>query len=109
MAITDFFGFHENQETIATGKIFGVNQNVSLTLEVDGDATDFVIIPEGIVNAKTEIWSPLSAIAYDGYVITEEITKNGIYAVDITGLYKVRFNLISIGSGKVSIAGRVVK
>ena len=109
MAITDFFGFHENQETVSVGKIFGVNQNASLTLEIDGDATDFIIIPEGIVNAKTEEWFPLSSIAYEGYIITEEITKNGIYAVDITGLYKIRFNLKNIGSGKVSVTGRVAK
>lgn len=109
MAITDFFGFHENQESISVGKIFGVNQNVSLTLEVDGNATGFTIIPEGIVNAKTEDWSPLSSIAYNGYIIKEAITQNGIYALDITGLYKVRFNLTNIDSGKISVTGRVAK
>lgn len=107
MAIMNFFGFHEGSTLPSTGKEFGVIQNITLTLEVSGDATGLIIIPEGIVNYKTTTWSPLSLIALEDFTISNSITKNGIYSLDITGLCKIRFNLTAIISGAVNIVARV--
>lgn len=103
----DFFGFHSKASAPAEGEMLSVFQNKTLTLEVTGDAEGLKITPEAMVDAKSEDWQPLSAIALNKFKIANPITANGIYALDVTGLYKIRFNITAISSGEATVVGRI--
>lgn len=107
------FPFFREASSAGNSDIFGNNGYDSLTLEVSG-ATGVSLKVQGCINLedanKNPIpdanlqWSDLAVINMKNFNVGSSISENGIYAIGVNGLAKIRVVLESV-TGSVTVIG----
>lgn len=82
-----------------------------ISISVNGDFSGASFVFEGIADLEdsTETWFPIDGIKMSGYECGNNFTNKGLYVVPIEGVQKFRVRLTRIGSGNITIFGRVIK
>ncbi len=107
------FPFFRGASAAATSDIYNNSAYGVLTLEVSG-ASSISLKVQGCVNVENAdktlipdnnlVWSDLAVIDTKDYSVGSSITANGIYAIGISGLAKIRVVIESI-SGTANVIG----
>lgn len=94
-----------NISSVAESKPMSIGDGEILKIQVDGTATSFSIEVLG---------SALEGLSYNSLrmkndtteIESNTITANGIYTIDVSGLYAVKFKIASISGGNITVLGK---
>ena len=97
--------FNEADSAVTSEDMFNQYAD-TFTIEVDGDGTGFTLAVEGKFTKDGTAYTQLSGVNLSDITIVDDISANGIYSFDISGIPTYRLNLKAIGGGKVTVNGR---
>ena len=114
LQIFSFFDSSKNPVTAAgESESFRNNGFGKMTLEISGDVSGIGLKMEGCVNILSAdgqtlpddevLWTPLILENLSDGTQTTSVTAKGLYAADVSGIQRVRCNLITI-SGEAIIS-----
>lgn len=85
--------------------VFNNQIYADLTLEAKGDAACFPIEIQGCVDQEGEkVWTKLAIINMSNFAVTDNVPKEGIYAVGVGGVIGIKAVLAA--AGNVTVTGK---
>ena len=84
-------------------------QGSTITLNVTIGNSSNVVKLEGCLTDADSTATAIGVVNASDYSIADKITASGIYFACVTGLEKVRANVTTYSSGKVTVVGTVVE
>lgn len=106
-SIENFAFLSEVTEATLSSELFN-SRSDSLVIEVSGDATDIELNIECCVDMIESVWDVVSVQDKTSLNIVTQINSNGIYEVNMSGISKIRANLVGITSGTIKVFGRLI-
>lgn len=96
--------FFNNTTTTGDSEYLINNKANVLSLQVFGEATSFSISVLGLIDIDSDDFVPLTGINLSDFSLASNISKNGIYEYDISGIRLIKLNLASTNAN-ISVKG----
>lgn len=108
MVVVNNFYFFKNLGEAKTSEITKNMSGDNLTIQIDGDGSDFSIKLLGCSDMASEEYYELSGLS-TSFEVLQSITENGIYSFGIEGIAKLKLQLVSISGGSITAFGKITK
>jgi hypothetical protein len=109
MVVNKNFYFHNAATTTGNGEEYTVANANSLTVQISGTSNTRTIVFEGTVDGTN--WTTIAGanVSTDFTIATQTTATGEIWTFSIDPLYKVRMRIHAIGTGNVTIVGRITE
>lgn len=103
------FKFLEYAKTVTESNVMSNPNNGSqLLLQVTGSGVGVSLKVYGLIDNEKDVFFELASINLKDFSTNNAITSNGIYAIGIDGISRIKVKVESITSGNVNVFGKVV-
>jgi hypothetical protein len=100
--------FHDAITTASSGKEYGISNEETITVEINGTATSSTVIFEG--KGWSGNWYLIQGVNLSTLDMATQTTSKGqIWQFDLTGLVGIRMRVSNIVGGNLSVVGRAVR
>ena len=108
MIVSNTFYFLKNANSATESPVTVSIQGETLTLQVDGDATNFSFQVLGCSDMGSKDFYVLNGFKTN-FDLIDTVSEKGIYTFGIEGISKIKVNLASITGGSLSVFGRITE
>lgn len=99
--------FHDKETSPSTGLEYTVGSSTAINFEFETSGS-FTAVIEAKVNSQSPIWKPIMVADLATLDLNTTVSKvSHIYQADVTGIEKIRINLIDVG-GEISVFAKCV-
>lgn len=95
-----------NAAGVSKHEIVNGNKGSMIIVEVSG-GTDCEVAIQGRILPGVGEWHNIALINMSTLEIAKTMTDNGVYSGDVNGLCDIRANVITYGSGDLTVYGKV--
>lgn len=104
MNVLSNFVFFENADgnAISDNEMMIINRSSQLIVQVSGGAVGLTLEIQGYSDCKANTWQSLACINLADFNVTSSIGGDGIYAIPVDGVQRVRAEIKAINGGTCS-------